>query len=494
MKKLAGALALAALLGASLASAAPSGTLRQAHEVGFGNASDVDPISKSRVFAITEKIMNRLVRPGLDGKPAPDLALSWSSNPGATEWTFKLREGVTFHNGKPFTSADVVYSLKRVQDPKLDSPARATIKMIDKIEAVDAKTVKMTLGAPYADLPLVLTDYRLMMIPEGSGDTIKTTGIGTGPFKLEKLDPQGTSTLVANMNYFDGPPGVAKVEIIGIPDAQARFQALMGKQIDMLPNSVTPQQKTLLERAGGFIFQQVPTGNWRGIVLRTDTKPWDDVRVRRAVRLAVDRKALIDLAAGGLGVLSCDTPVGPTDQYRWNGTCNQDIPKAKALLAEAGYPNGIDMEIPVSTVESVWPAMAEVFQQQVAAAGIRVKIVQVPTDGYFNEVWMKKPVSMTRWNQRPADAALNEIYRSGATWNESFYKDAKFDAMLDDARKELNFEKRRTKYQQAQEHLYENSGTLVGFSAILTVATTARVKNLDAVENFTIRWNRITVD
>ena len=494
MKKFVGVLAIAALLGASLASAAPSGTLRQAHEVGFGNASDVDPISKSRVFAITEKIMNRLVRPGLDGKPAPDLALSWSANAMATEWTFKLREGVTFHNGKPFTSADVVYSLKRVQDPKLDSPARATIKMIDKIDAVDAKTVKMTLGAPYADLPLVFTDYRLMMIPDGSGDTIKTTGIGTGPFKLEKLDPQGTTSLVANMNYFDGPPGVAKVEIIGIPDAQARFQALMGKQIDMLPNSVTPQQKTLLERSGGFSFQQVPTGNWRGIVLRTDAKPWDDVRVRRAVRLAVDRKAMIDLAAGGLGALSCDTPVGPTDQYRWNGTCNQDIPKAKALLAEAGYPNGIDLELPVSTVEAVWPAMAEVFQQQVAAAGIRVKIVQVPSDGYFNEVWMKKPVSMTRWNQRPADAALNEIYRSGATWNEGYFKDAKFDIMLDDARKELNFEKRRAKYQQAQEYLYENSGTLVGFSAILTVATTARVKNLDAVENFTIRWNRITID
>lgn len=205
MKKFTLVMAMAALTGATLAWAAPSGTLRQAHEVGFGNASDVDPISKSRVFVVTEKVMNRLVRPGLDGKPAPDLALSWSANTTATEWTFKLREGVNFHNGKPFTAADVVYSLKRVQDPKLDSPARASIKMIDKIEAVDAKTVKMTLGAPYADLPLVLTDYRLMMIPDGSGDTIKTTGIGTGPFKLEKFDAQGTTTLVANMNYFDGP-------------------------------------------------------------------------------------------------------------------------------------------------------------------------------------------------------------------------------------------------------------------------------------------------
>ena len=494
MKKFAAWLATLALAGTSVAWAAPSGTLRQAHEVQFGNASDLDPISKGRVFTVTEKIMNRLVRPGLDGKPAPDLALSWTANATATEWTFKLRDGVTFHNGKPFTAADAVYSLKRVQDPKMDSPARAAIRMIDKIEAVDAKTVKMTLAAPYADLPLILTDYRLMMIPDGSGDTIKTTGIGTGPFKLEKFDAQGTTTLVANMNYFDGPPGVAKVEIIGIPDAQARFQALMGKQVDMLPTSITPQQRTLLERSGGFSFQNVSTGNWRGIVFRTDVKPFNDVRVRKAIRLAVDRKAMLDLAAGGLGSLSCDTPVGPADQYRWHSTCNQDIPKARALLAEAGYPTGIDLEIPVSTVEGVWPAMAEVFQQQVAAAGIRAKIVQVPSDGYFNEIWMKRPVSMTRWNQRPADSALNEIYRTGATWNESFFKDAKFDAMVDDARRELNFDKRKAKYQQAQEYLWENSGTLVGFHATLNVATTARVKNLDAVENFTIRWNRITVD
>lgn len=493
MKKFAGILAIAALLGASLAFAQPKGTFRQSHEVAFGNASDLDPISKGRVFAVTEKIMNRLVRPGLDGKPAPDLATSWSSNATGTEWTFKLRDGVSFHNGKAFTAADVVYSLGRVQDPKIASPARSTIGMVSKIEAVDPKTVKFTLTAPYADLPLVFTDYRLMMIPDGSGDTINTTGIGTGPFKLEKFDAHGTSVLVANMNYFEGPPGVAKMEIIGIPDAQARFQALLGKQIDMLAQ-VNPQQRTLLERSGGFAIQSVPTGNWRGIAFRSDLKPWDDPRVRRAVRLAVDRKAMLELAGGGAGQVSCDTPVGPTDQYRLVRTCGQDIAKAKALLAEAGYPNGLEFEMHVSTLEATWPAIAETFQQQIAPAGFRAKIVQVPTDGYFDQVWMKKPVTMTRWNQRPADAILNEAYRSGATWNESFMKDAKFDAMLDAARRELNFDKRKALYQQAQEYLWDNAGTLVAYHNTVTVGTTARVKNLDAVENFTIRWNRITVD
>ena len=493
MNIFAGLLAIAAMAASSLVSGAPSGTFRQAHEVGFGAASDLDPISRGRVFAVTEKIMSRLVRPGLDGKPSPDLALSWSSNANATEWTFKLREGVKFHSGKPFTSADAAYSLRWVQDPKLDSPVRSSISMVKSIETPDAKTLKLILAAPYADMPLVLTDYRLMIIPDGAGDTIKATGTGTGPFKLEKFDAQGTSVLVANNDYYDGAPGIARMEIIGIPDGQARFQALMGKQIDMLQN-ITKQQRQLLERASGFGVQEIPTGNWRGIVFRTDMKPWDDPRVRRAVRLAVDRKAMMELAAGGAGVVGCDTPVGPKDQYRSTKTCAQDIAKAKSLLAEAGYPNGIDLELPVATLQAEWPAMAEAFQQQVAPAGFRVKIAQVPTDGYFNEIWMKRPVSMTRWNDRPADAILNEAYRGGAKWNEAFFKDAKFDALLDAARSELNFDKRRAKYLEAQDYLWENGGTLVGFHALIQVGHTARVKHLDAVENFGIRWHKIAVD
>lgn len=482
----------AAFIGAG-AQAQPAGTFRQAHEVGSGTASDMDPISRGRVFQVTEKIMNRLVRPGLDGKPAPDLALSWSSNPNATEWTFKLRTGVRFHNGRPFTATDAAYSLRRVQDPKLDSPARAAINMISRIDVVDPATLKMTLAAPFADLPLVLTDYRLMMIPDGSGETIKTTGIGTGPFKVEKFDPQGTTVLVANTDYFEGPPGVARMEIIGIPDAQARFQALMGRQIDMM-QGLTSQQRTLLTRMPGFSVQDIPTGNWRGIVLRADMKPFDDVRVRRAIRLAVDRKGMLNLAAGGAGTVGCDTPVGPRDQYRSTKTCDPDIAKAKALLAEAGYPNGLDMELNVATIEAVWPAMAEAFQQQVAAAGVRVKIVQVPTDGYWNQVWMKRPATMTRWNDRPADGMLNEIYRSGQRWNESGLRDAKLDATLDAARSELNFDRRRARYIEAQDLLWENGSTIVGFHVNLLVGVVARVKELDAAENFSIRWNRIRVD
>ncbi len=482
-----------AVSAAPLASAESSGTFRQAHEYGFGTQSSLDPIANGRVRQITEKIMNRLVRPGQDGRPSPDLAVDWESNDDVTEWTFRLREGVTFHDGTPFDSADVLYSLNRVLDPESESPARSAIKMIESIEAPDAHTVKIKLNTPLADLPLQLMDYRLRMIAEGSGNTIAQTGNGTGPFKVETFDPDGTSVLVANEDYWEGAPGVSRMEIIGIPDAQARLQALLGGQLDM-ERGVTAQQRIMLDRSDAFRVQEIPTGDWQGLVFRTDVAPFDDPRVRKAVRLVADRQALIDLVLGGGGVVACDNPVEPNDQYRAQLSCPQDIEQAKALLAEAGYPEGLDIDVHVSTLEPTWPTLAVAYQEQAAKAGIRVNVVQAPTDGYWSEVWMRKDVAATRWNERPADQAFHEIYASSARWNESYFKDETFDRILADARRELDFAKRRQHYVDAQEYLWENAGTLVPYHVTRLVGVSSRVSNLDEVKNDAVRWHIITVD
>ena len=488
-----GCAAVALMAAGTMALAEPSGTFRQAHELGFGAQSSLDPISKGRVFQITEKLMSRLVRPDLDGKPSPDLAVSWSANDDATVWTLSLREGVTFHDGSTFGAEDVVYSLSRVLDPEMDSPARSAVAMITAVEATGPLEVKIALDTPFADMPLQLMDYRLRMIPEGSGDSIATSGIGTGPFKLESFDAEGTTALVANMDYWEGPPGVERMEIIGIADGQARLQALLGGQIDM-ERGITAQQKVMLDGSDKFNIQEIPTGNWRGLVFRTDTAPFDDVRVRQAVRMAADRQAMVDLVQGGGAVVACDTPVGPRDQYRAEIDCPQDIEGAKALLAEAGFADGIDVDLHVATLEPTWPVMAEVYQQQAEKAGIRVNIVQVPTDGYWSEVWMKQTVTATRWNERPADQALHEIYLGGAKWNESYYSDPAFDRLLADARRELDFDKRRALYVQAQEHLFDTAGTLIPYHVTRLVGTTARVRDLDPVENMAVRWHLIKVD
>ena len=489
------AAAVIAALPITLANA-QSGTFRQSHDVGFGvEAINVDPASEGRFWQVTEKVMSRLVRPGEDGRPEPNLATAWSVNDDATEWTFMLRDGVKFHDGSDFDSADVVYTLEHIRDPEFDSPAASVIGMVDTIEAVDRLTVKLTLGAPYADLALQLMDYRIRMIPEGSADTIGTTGIGTGPFILVTLDPEGTTVLEANPDYWEGPPGVATIEIIGIPDTQARAQALLAGQIDMLGyGDLSGQQLTLFENNPKFKVQHVATGDWLGIVFRTDVEPYTDARVRKALRIATDRQAMIDLVLGpGGGVVTCDHPVWSGDQYRAPFDCPQQIEEAKRLLAEAGYPDGIEIDVTTSDLRATWIDIVQVYQQQVAAAGIKVNLIKAPADGYWSEVWMKESAVTTSWGQRPADQILNEDYRGGAPWNETYWNRADFDGLLDQAREELDFDKRTALYHKLQRILYEEGGSFIPFHINQAVATTARVSGLQAVFADAIRYHLVHV-
>ena len=475
---------------------AQSGTFRQSHDLGFGAGQvDVDPASKGRFWQVTEKTMSRLVRPAESGEPEPNLAAEWSANEAATEWTFKLREGVKFHDGSDFEAADVVYSLEHIRDPEFDSPAASVIAMVETIAAVDRLTVKMTLSAPYADLPLQLMDYRIRMIPEGSADTIGTTGIGTGPFILVTLDPEGTTVLKANPDYWEGPPGVETIEIIGIADAQARVQALLGGQIDVLGyGDLSGQQLALFESNPKFKVQSVPTGDWLGIVFRTDTEPFTDARLRKALRIATDRQALVDLVLGpGGGIVTCDHPVWTGDQYRAPFDCQPQVEEAKRLLAEAGYADGIEFDLTTSNIDPRFITLAEVYQQQVAKAGIKVNIIMAPSDGYWSEVWRKESVVTTRWGQRPADQILNEDYRGGAPWNETYWNRPDFDEMLDKARKELDFEKRRDLYHQLQRILYEEGGSLIPFHVNQAIATTARVSGMQAVFADAVRYHLVHV-
>ena len=470
---------------------ASSGIFKVSHDLGFGKDTNLDPITKGRLFQVIEKTMNRLVRNDLNGVPSPSLATSWTANADASEWTFNLRKGVKFHDGSDFDAEDVKFSIMRVSANK--SPAAKGISMIESVEIIGSHKVKMKLNTSFADLPLNLTDYRLRMLSSESEDTIAQTGIGTGPFIVEKFDAEGTTILKANPDYWEGAPGVAEVHVIAISDSQARVQALLSRQIDML-RVIDFKQKPIFDGNPKFKHHVILTGNWRGMVMRTDVEPFTDARVRKAVRMSIDRQALADLVTGGAAEITCDHPVMKTDQYRADLSCPQDIQGAKKLLAEAGYPRGIEFTVYPSSLEPAWTPIAEVVQQQVAAAGIKVNIQVVPSDGYWSDIWMKKDVAMTRWGQRPADQALNEIYHSGAKWNESYFKSDKFDNILASARKELDFEKRKAIYQSAQKMLYEESGTLIPYTVSKLIVTSSRVNNLDEVENSSIRWHLVTVE
>jgi len=462
----------------------------RANDLSMGGAESLDPLSPNRFYEVNDLNYSRLVRQDAAGQPSPELATSWTPNADATEWVLTLQSGVTFHDGSAFDAADVAYSLGRIEDPALESPVAAVLGFIDRVEVVDPLTVKVILEAPHAGLPLLLLDYRVRMIPEGAGPTIEDAPIGTGPFKVERFDAEGSTRLVANEAYWEGRPKLDAIQFTAIPDSEARSQAMLSGQLDA--SSLTRDQVALYEGNPGFTVQSYPSGGWFGIVFRTDTPPFDNAKVRKALRIAVNREEMMTLMVGGDGgVVGCDTPVRFDDPFRANLDCPQDIDGAKALLAEAGYPDGIDIVLSTSDLEPGMVRFAEVYQAQVAPAGIRVTLKLEPADGYWDDVWMQAPASVTSWGERPADQILNEAWRTGSSWNESYYANAVYDQTLDEARSTLDLTAAKTLYVKAQEILFQEGGTFIPYQENGLQVLSARVRGIDAVGEDYIRWHLV---
>jgi peptide/nickel transport system substrate-binding protein len=452
---------------------------------------NLDPISATYSFWLTQPIYNRLVRFDDQGKPESDLAESWSPSADMKEWTFKLRQGVKFHDGTDFDADDVTALLARIKDPVVESPLAATLSIVDSVTKVDNSTVKFSLASPYADFPILLADFRLKMVPAGSEATIAKTGIGTGPFKLVSANSEGTSVFERFDGYWEGPAKVDRIEIISIPDAQARVQAMQTGQVDWLA-SVNAQQAALFEKDPEFQVVPFSSGDWKGIAFDFTQEPFNNSKVRKALRIVADREAMMTLVLGpNGGTISCDNPVAPDDQYRLAMQCPPDVQGAKALLREAGYPDGIDLTVTTSEMDPHWVQMAEVYQQQAAEAGIRVDIKSAPADGYWTDVWMKQPAFLSWWGSRPADQILNEAYRSGASWNESHFANAAFDAKLDQARMASTFDERRALYGELQNMLYEDGSTLIPFHLNTIRVLGKGISGLGMRSDVLLRWNEI---
>lgn len=466
--------------------------LRVSHGLGRGGAETMDAHSVDAFYIMNQLVHERLTRTDETGAASPYLATSWSIADDGLALTMQLREGVRFHDGSDFDAADVVYSISRILDPEVDSPNRSTIKSVDSIEALGSHTVRFNLNQPDADLPIALTEWKMIMIPEDSGDTMATTGIGTGPFRLSRLDPEGTSEVVVNEDYWGQRAGVDRVEVIAIPDSEARIQALLTGQIDYI-EALTAQQKPMFVNNPKFTTQTIPTGEWKGIIFLVDRAPFDDPRVRKAVRIAVDRQEMTNLVAGpDGGTVVCDHPVWAGDAYQADIDCPQDIAEAKRLLAEAGFPDGIEFDLYTSDKDPHWLTMAEVYQEQVADAGISVNIVVAPADGYWNDVYQVETVFQTWWWQRSAGVILNLGWRSDSSWNENFWRDEEFDANLDAAAGEPDFEKRKALYGELQRQLYEEGGSLIPFHFNITRAYSANVDGFQPIEEASLRWELIT--
>lgn len=365
----------------------------------------------------------------------PALATGWKANDDATEWTFDLRQGVKFHDGSPFTSKDVVFSLKRLLVKDLGSSMFARLSPsleASGITAPDDKTVLLTLKRPDSLIPVALALRNAKIVKDGTDKFTVATAIGTGPFKLKSWTPGRSWSLEKNPDYWQkGLPYLDGVTAVIVPEQATKLQSVASGQND-LTDAIELSSISTVENNPNIDLARLENRQSWVFAFDHTAKPFSDERVMTAIKLAQDRKKILATVLQGTGSVTGDIPIPTDSQFYPEGlTTETDVEKAKSLLAEAGYPNGIDIVLNTSGVAAGMVEMATAFQQVMKPAGINVKLKQWPTSAYWNKGWMQTSAFQDYWNSRhPADI-LSLFYRSDAVWNEASYKDPAFDKQID---------------------------------------------------------------
>ena len=448
------------------AAPAKGGTLR----ISVDQAASVIHPLLTRVnpeYMVTELLYSNLTRLKVDMTVEPDLAESWSANDALTEWTFKLRSGVKFHDGSPLTANDVVQSFKAILDPKNASPARNNVGPIADVIAVDPLTAVFKLSTPYADFP-VATAYTVARIIPASiatGDfkTLSTTAVGTGPFKLSSYEPDRLIVVERNPDYYDAKrPYLDRVEIQVFPDTSAQTSALLAGDIDII-STVQPTEYLRMKDAQGVNPLRVPSGQFCNINFGCDTKPFNDVRVRRALALTVDRQAMVDFVTEGFGTPGNDTALNSSYRFYADLPLRQaNIAEAKKLLAEAGYPNGFEATLIASDKPSQRTQLAVALREMAKEAGININVQTMPHATYLEQVWKKGSFYVGFYNMQPtADAIFKLLYTSDAAWNETRWDNAAFDKVVNEARGITDEAKRKELYAEAQKLMNEEVPSII---------------------------------
>ncbi len=444
---------------------------------GASAADSLDPATYTATFAqvVGQQIYNQLTEVDKDVKVQPALAESWEAKPGAKEWIVKLRKGVTFHNGKTMTAADVVYSYNHHRAKDSKSAAKSLLTAFTDIKATDPNEITFTLDAGNADLPYILSDYHLCIVPEGNNFT---DGIGTGMFVLESNEPGVRVRTKLNPNKWRTDRGfVDSVETIAINDTTARVNALISGSAHII-NRVDPKTVGLLKSRPQVQIQEISGGAHYTFPMRCDTAPFDNADLRLALKYAVDREAIVKTVLLGHGKVGNDQPIASFDpnysadipQYKF------DPEKAKFHLKKSGHTGPVVLTVSDGAFTGAVDA-AQVFQASAAKAGIELQLDRVPADGYWDNVWLKKPFCASYWDGRPtADQMLTVVYKSDAPWNESFWKRPDFDKLLLEARSELDAAKRKTMYHDLETMVHDDSGVILPMFNNTIDATSTKVK------------------
>jgi peptide/nickel transport system substrate-binding protein len=407
-------------------------------------------------YMVAELLYSGLTRLRPDMSAEGDLAQTWASSPDLTEWAFGLRRGVTFHDGSACTAADVVATFEAILDPKTASPARQNVGPVMKVTAQDSHRVVFKLSSPFADLPVTLAYTNAKIVPaaviKAGLARLDREAIGTGPFRLVSYEPDRQVVVARNDAFYDkGRPHLDRIQIVVYPDSTAESSALIAGDTDLV-STTPPTEFARLSKASGVNVLRTPSGQFCNVNFGCDTKPFNDARVRQALALTIDRKAMVDLVTEGYGTPGNDTPLNSAYRYYSDLPLKQpDVARAKALLAEAGYPGGLDATLIASDRPPVRGQLAVALREMVKPAGFRVEVQTMPHATYLDQVWKKGSFYVGFYNmQATADAIFALLYTSNAAWNETRWNNPAFDKLVNDARGTIDDAKRRSLYAQAQ--------------------------------------------
>ncbi len=412
-------------------------------------------------FQVLENVYDTLVQPGDDLTMEPALAESWDISDDQLTWTFHLRDGVTFHNGRPLTADDVVYSYNRIMDPDVGANNAYRFGSVDSVTAVDDSTVEIHLTRPTPNLLVNIGGFKGMaIIPKEIVDdgSIDTHPVGTGPFRFVSSSPDQGIILEKNPDYWGDGPFLDGIQFRQIPDETTKLTDLQTGAVDWI-DSVPPQQLDSLANDNSVMVGRTPSGTYHYFALNENRKPFDDVRVRRAIAMAINRADIAEAAQFGAATPN-ETAI-PENSFWYHEYAPfqpGDTQGAQALLDDAGVSDlNIDMLVTSDYPETV--TQAEVIASELQPLGITVQIDDVD----FN-TWLDREGSgdfdafMLSWigNIDPDDFYYAQHHTDG-NFNFQGYSNSQVDDLLDQARVETDPDARKALYDQAAEMIVDDA-------------------------------------
>jgi peptide/nickel transport system substrate-binding protein len=479
-----------ALLSSKAQAAAPKKGGRVIIGSAGGSTTDsMDPgtLSHTMPQTISQCIRSQLVEINYKGEAVPELAESWEASTDASIWTFKLRKGVEFHNGKTMDADDVVYSFNEHRGPDTKSAAKGIVTPVTDIKADGKNTVVFTLQEGDADFPFIASDYHIPIIPKGTKGKEYEKGVGTGPFILQAWEPGVRFFGKRNPNYFrEGRPYFDEVEVMHIADVNARTNALKTGQIHVM-NRCEPKTLHLLARAPNVQVLKLEGARHYTIPMLTTTKPYDNNDVRLGLKYAIDREQMIKQILRGYGYVGNDHPIPRNNQYFAKELPQRkyDPEKAKFHLKKAGM---LNHEFKLHAADAAFPGAVDasvLIQESAAKAGINIKVVREPDDGYWENVWIKKEWVQCYWSGRATcNWMFTTAYTDDANWNDTLWKHPKFNKLVRAARAELDQKKRREMYVECQKIISDEGATPVPAFALQLSAASKKM----GFENPAANW------